>query len=49
MRRTNINLENGEHISILLEDREKSRKPVSKLVAAGPSSYIPNHSQQFGK
>jgi hypothetical protein len=43
-RRTNRNLEIGDHIIILLEDREKSRKSVSKLLAAGPSSYIPNYS-----
>jgi len=44
MRRTNRNLETGDHISIFLEDREKSRNPVSKFLAAGPSSYIPNYS-----
>ena len=49
MRRTNRNLEIGDHINILLEDREESRKYVSKLLAAGPSSYVPNYSQQFGK
>jgi len=49
MRKTNRNSEIGDHISIFLEDREESRKPVSKLLTAGPSSYIPNYSYQFGK
>jgi len=49
MRKTKRNLEIGDHINILLEDREESRKHVSKLLAAGPSSYVPNYSQQFGK
>jgi hypothetical protein len=44
MKRKNRNLDIGDHIRIFLEDREESRKPVSKLLAAGPSSHILNYS-----